>query len=46
MGGGSTIAAANAVGYESIGIELDRKYFDIAGEAIPTLAGLKAKIPD
>lgn len=45
MGGGSTIAAANAVGYESIGVELDRKYFETALNAIPCLASLPAKSP-
>lgn len=40
MGGGSTIAAAIAVGYDSIGIELDPLFFDIAKAAIPRLAAL------
>jgi DNA modification methylase len=40
MGGGSTIAAARAVGYESIGIEQDLGYFKIATAAIPALARL------
>jgi len=38
MGGGSTIAAAEFNGYESIGIEADPAYFDIAVKAIPRLA--------
>jgi DNA modification methylase len=38
MGGGSTIAAAIAVGYESIGIELDPVFFSGAAKAIPKLA--------
>ncbi|MFY9905780.1 MAG: DNA methyltransferase [Terriglobales bacterium] len=38
MGGGSTIAAAVAVGYQSVGIEIDHQFFDIAAEAIPGLA--------
>jgi len=46
MGGGSTIAAANAVGYKSIGVELDRKYFDLASDAIPALKRLRPKILD
>jgi site-specific DNA-methyltransferase (adenine-specific) len=37
MGGGSTIAAATAVGYQSIGLELDPTYYDIATRAIPKL---------
>ena len=40
MGGGSTIAAAVAVGYESIGIEHDRAFFKIAAAGIPRLASL------
>jgi site-specific DNA-methyltransferase (adenine-specific) len=38
MGAGSTIAAAVAVGYESIGIELDPAYFKVAEAGIPKLA--------
>lgn len=40
MGGGSIIAAALAVGYESIGVELDRIFFRMAARAIPRLAVL------
>jgi DNA modification methylase len=40
-GGGSTLAAAEAVGYESIGTERDAVYFKIACEAIPRLAALR-----
>lgn len=40
-GSGSTLAAADAVGYESIGIEKDRAYFDLATRAIPKLAAFK-----
>jgi len=43
MGGGSTIAAALAVGYESIGIEKDPDYFQVAQKGIPGLAQLKVK---
>jgi site-specific DNA-methyltransferase (adenine-specific) len=38
MGAGSTIAAAVAVGYESIGIERDPNYFRTAEKAVPELA--------
>jgi site-specific DNA-methyltransferase (adenine-specific) len=37
-GAGSTLAAAEAVGYESIGVEKDEYFFDMACEAIPKLA--------
>ncbi len=40
MGGGSTIAAAAAIGYDSIGIESDAEFFRIAGQGIPKLARL------
>jgi len=43
MGGGSTIAAALAVGYESIGIESDPAFFRMAERAIPKLAELGAE---
>jgi site-specific DNA-methyltransferase (adenine-specific) len=36
-GAGSTIAAAEAVGYQSIGVEKDVHYFDIARKAMPKL---------
>lgn len=41
MGGGSTIAAAAAVGYRAIGVERDREYFEIAKNGIPVLARLR-----
>ena len=41
MGGGSTIAAACAVGYQSIGIESDLEFYQIAQKAIPHLAVLE-----
>lgn len=37
-GSGSTLAAAEAVGYASIGIEKDPYYFRMAADAIPALA--------
>jgi site-specific DNA-methyltransferase (adenine-specific) len=40
MGGGSTIAAACAVGYQSIGIESDPEFYQMAVQAIPRLAAL------
>jgi site-specific DNA-methyltransferase (adenine-specific) len=43
MGGGSTLAAANAIGYESRGVEMDEQFFELAIKAIPALAALPAK---
>ncbi len=40
MGSGSTIAAAEAVGYESVGVEIDKDYFRLAEAAVPRLAAL------
>ena len=37
-GSGSTLAAAEAVGYASIGLEKDDRYFALARDAIPRLA--------
>jgi DNA modification methylase len=37
-GSGSTLAAAEAVGYASIGVEKDPRYFKLAQAAIPRLA--------
>ena len=36
-GAGSTLAAANAVGYQSIGIEIDNRYVEMAKNGIPLL---------
>ncbi len=40
MGSGSTIAAATASGLQSIGLESNSEYFDMAVRAIPLLAAL------
>jgi DNA modification methylase len=40
MGAGSTIAAAVAVGYTSIGLEIDPMFFAMAEKAIPALSSL------
>lgn len=37
-GAGSTLAAAEAVGYQSVGVEKDGQYFHMASSAIPKLA--------
>ena len=41
LGGGATIAAAESVGYDSIGVELDPVFFRIAKAGIPKLAALE-----
>jgi len=38
-GSGSTLAAAESVGYSSIGIEMDPAYLGVAKKAIPALSG-------
>lgn len=40
-GSGSTLAAAEAIGYECVGLEKDKYYFDMAILAIPKLAHLR-----
>lgn len=42
-GAGSTLAAVEAVGYESIGVEKDDKYFSLASTSIPKLTSFKVK---
>lgn len=39
-GAGSTLAAAEALGYDSIGVEKDERYFEMAKDAIPKLTEL------
>lgn len=41
-GAGSTLAAAEAIGYKSIGVEKDVRYFDVACSAIPKLRAFRA----
>jgi site-specific DNA-methyltransferase (adenine-specific) len=40
-GSGSTLAAAEAIGYRSVGVEKDPRYFAMASSAIPKLAEFK-----
>ena len=40
-GSGSTLAAAQAVGYQAIGVERDASYFEMACSAIPKLSDLQ-----
>jgi DNA modification methylase len=42
-GSGSTLAAAEFLGYESVGVENNPEFFEIARQAIPKLARLKVK---
>ncbi|HVO91868.1 MAG TPA: DNA methyltransferase [Terriglobales bacterium] len=42
-GAGSTLAAAIAVGYQSIGVEKDNYYFEMAGESLTKLARFNPK---
>ncbi len=44
-GSGSTLAAAEAVGYDSIGVEIDEEFFTLARRAIPQLAKLNGVHP-
>lgn len=45
-GSGSTLAACNAIGYESVGVEADRQYYELACRSIPRLAALEIKPRD
>lgn len=45
-GAASTLAAAEALGYASIGVEKDPEYFDVACAALPKLAALAVKEPN
>ncbi len=45
MGSGATIAAAAAIGMQSIGLEITAEYFDMATRAIPLLAACQPKGP-
>lgn len=45
MGSGSTIAAASACGFRSVGLEVNTGYFGIAMKAIPRLARLPFSFP-
>ena len=42
-GSGSTLAAASAIGYDSIGVELRKEYVEMALVSIPKLAEVKTE---
>lgn len=44
-GSGSTIAAAEAVGVQSIGVERYRDYYELASRAVPRLTALEIRRP-
>lgn len=46
VGSGSTVAACEALGYESVGIELDADYYEMAKEAVPKFAEIRTPIED
>lgn len=44
LGSGATIAAAEAIGYDSVGIELDDVYLEMAEEAIPEFVEISTPV--
>ncbi|TKX86094.1 site-specific DNA-methyltransferase [Halorubrum sp. SS5] len=46
MGSGATIGAAEALSYDSVGIELDESYYEMAEDAIPKFASMSTPIDD
>jgi site-specific DNA-methyltransferase (adenine-specific) len=44
MGSGSTIAAAEAIGYQAIGVERYPEYFEIALQAVPQLRSVATNL--
>jgi site-specific DNA-methyltransferase (adenine-specific) len=45
MGSGSTVAAAEHLGLNCVGVERHREYFDMACKAVPQLSTFKANVP-
>lgn len=43
-GSGSTVAAAEAIGLQAIGVERHRPYFDLASDCVPKLAKVSSKM--
>lgn len=46
MGSGATIAAAHALDYEAVGIELDDTFYEMAEKAIPELTKVSTPVED
>lgn len=46
MGGGTTIAASENIGYNSVGVEVDEHYYNLAVAAIPHLANIYSEISE
>ncbi len=44
MGAGSTVAAADALGYDSVGIEIDETFYEMAEEAVPKLSEVETEV--
>ena len=46
MGSGATIAAAEALGYDAVGIEIDETFHEMAQNAIPSLAEVSTPVEE
>jgi site-specific DNA-methyltransferase (adenine-specific) len=46
MGAGSTVAAADALGYNSVGIEIDETFYEMAQEAVPGLSEIETEVEE
>ncbi|MFP4174554.1 MAG: DNA methyltransferase, partial [Halobacteriales archaeon] len=44
MGAGSTVAAADALGYDCAGIEIDETFYEMAEEAVPKLSEVETEV--
>lgn len=46
MGAGSTVAAADALGYDSVGIEIDETFYKMAEDAVPKLSEIRTEVEE